>query len=188
MRRSCRRDAPLSFGGNARGRCHSEDNALWSEEPAFWKTQQQVPRFARDDKINMRHCHSDDNAAPLSFRGQRPPLSFRRLRLIAEEPAFWKTQRDSTAGPSLRLYGVYCVRSWVVYCDGAGMEGRRFASAMVHGRTSREFPHPTTNVDEESSGRRLRSADRRFGYKLTSVGVHPGSAYLTTKERSCQPH
>jgi len=65
-----------------------------------------------------------------------------------------------------------------VYSEGAGMEGRRFASAMVHGRTSREFPHPTTNVDEESSGRCLRFTDRRFGYKLTSVGVHPGSAYL----------
>src|SRR6266513_2891965 len=72
------------------------------------------------------------------------------------------------------------------YCESAGVEGRRFASAMVDGRTSREFSHPTTNVDEESSGRWLQSADRRFGYKLTSVGVHPGSAYLTTEERSCQ--
>jgi len=78
---------------------------------------------------------------------------------------------------SLRLYGVYrAPRSG--YCESAGVEGRRFASAMVRGRTSREFPHPTTNVDEESSGRWLSSADRRFGYKLTSVGVHPGSAYL----------
>jgi len=111
-------------------------------------------------------CHSEDSV------------------LLSEEAVVVAAE----AGPSLRLYGVYCVRSWVVYCDGAGMEGRRFASAMVHGRTSREFPHPTTNVDEESSGRCLRFTDRRFGYKLTSVGVHPGSAYLTTKERSCQPH
>src|SRR5213594_3994697 len=89
------------------------------------------------------------------------------------------------AGPSRCLYGVYRALAGG-YCESAGVEGRRFASAMVDGRTSREFSHPTTNVDEESSGRWLQSVDRRFGYKLTSVGVHPGSAYLTTEERSCQ--
>src|SRR5205814_1865062 len=75
----------------------------------------------------------------------------------------WFPVEGIKAGPSLRLYGVYrAPRSG--YCESAGVEGRRFASAMVRGRTSREFPHPTTNVDEESSGRWLSSADRRFGY------------------------
>src|SRR5205823_4751743 len=107
--------------------------------------------------------------------------SFRGQRYIVRGTCCWYVKSRSLA------LLVWCCRAPCGgYCESAGVEGRRFASAMVDGRTSREFSHPTTNVDEESSGRWLQSADRRFGYKLTSVGVHPGSAYLTTEERSCQ--
>src|SRR6266508_7035017 len=92
---------------------------------------------------------------------------------------------ETTADSSLRLYGVVSAAGMRML-EGAGVEGHRCESAMAHGRTFREFSRPATNVDEESSGQRLRSADRRFGYKLTSVGVHPGNAYLTTETPPCQ--